>query len=39
MGFGIMALLVSKHTIITFDRIIIYYVQDFETPATYDGVL
>lgn len=32
LGFGIMALLVSKHTIITFDRNIISYVQGFETP-------
>ncbi|MDN3016220.1 phosphatase PAP2 family protein [Paenibacillus sp. BSR1-1] len=32
LGFTIMALLVSKHTIITFDKIIIYYVQGFEAP-------
>ncbi|MFC4801830.1 phosphatase PAP2 family protein [Neobacillus sp. GCM10023253] len=30
--FTIMALLVSKHTIINFDRIIIYYVQGLEAP-------
>lgn len=32
LSFGIMALLVSKHTIITFDSIIISFVQGFETP-------
>lgn len=32
LGFGFIAVLVSKHSIITFDRTIIYYVQGFETP-------
>jgi undecaprenyl-diphosphatase len=32
LGFSFIAVLVSKHLIITFDRIIISYVQGFETP-------
>ncbi|MBT2657941.1 phosphatase PAP2 family protein [Bacillus sp. ISL-18] len=32
LGFGIMALLVSKHTILTFDGNIISFIQGFEAP-------
>ena len=32
VGFGLMALFVSKHTIVAFDRPIISYVQGFEAP-------
>src|SRR3982751_2434920 len=36
LGFGVMALLVSKHTIVNFDSTIISYVQGFEAPMLTD---